>query len=224
MFDSKSTWEVCLDGITVLAAVAAVTFAAVRLFGTPPAGSGPVALGVEREIEDWDQYVENGRRIGPTSATVTILEFGDYECPVCRSVAPWLDAIQRAHTDDVALVYRHFPLSYHRAAYPAARAAECAGEQGRFAEYHRLLYSSSAWLLEPMPGFLELAARVDVPDTVTFEACVRDSSPVGSIEGDLAAGRALGVPGTPAIAINGRLLAGGQDSTQLSRLVEKAMR
>jgi protein-disulfide isomerase len=90
-------------------------------------------------IKDWRKHLAKGIRIGPERAQVQLLEFADFECPFCATMHKDLKVLRERYPTQVALTYVHFPLSMHRFAEPAARVAECAGEQGRFeAMYDRL--------------------------------------------------------------------------------------
>jgi protein-disulfide isomerase len=120
----------------------------------------------------------------------------------------------------VAFVYRHFPLSYHQYAYPAARAAECAADQDRFWAFHWLLFEEENWLGDAMAQF---AVRAGVSDFDEFDQCLADTASVPAIEADIAAAGELGAAGTPTIIVNGLLLASGRDSLSLQAIVEEAL-
>lgn len=173
-----------------------------------------------RDIQDWELLAEAGHRLGPEEPAVTIIEFGDYQCPVCRSWHHDIKAVMRRNPDDVAFVYRHWPLPYHTYAYPAARAAECAGRQQRFWEFHTLLYENDNWLGDAMSRFAETAG---VQDIEAFKECVADSMPVPAIEADIAAAREIGAMGTPTVIVNGTLLASGRDSLSLQTLIDETV-
>jgi protein-disulfide isomerase len=119
-------------------------------------------------------------------------------------MAARLKALRERHPKDVAIVYRHFPLSYHPHAKPAARASWCAGRQGRFEAYHDALFAHQdslgtvAWTL--------LASRAGVPDSAGFERCIANDDPVAMIERDIAEAGRLGVSGTPTLLVNDQLL------------------
>ena len=83
---------------------------------------------------------------GPADAWVTIVEFSDFECPYCALVQPTLDTVLTGAGSDVRLVFKHFPLSMHAHARPAAIAADCAHAQGRFWEFHDLVFAGQATL------------------------------------------------------------------------------
>ena len=88
---------------------------------------------------------------GPANATVTILEYSDFQCPYCEQMSSGLDAFLKAEGDNVRFVYRHFPLSQHEKAPLAAQAAEAAGLQGKFWEMHDFLFAKANWdLWTPM--------------------------------------------------------------------------
>ncbi len=218
------TLERLITVSTVLISVCALIVAGVvtrRELKGRDAASGTVgAVQVRRQprvVADWRSYLEGGHRIGPQAAKLTILEFGDYECPACAQFAKALKAFEALHPNEVALIYRHWPLEYHRLAYPAARAAECAGSQGRFSEYHSLLFAKHDSL--GLIPFVELAERAGVSDLNGFAACSKMSAPVPSIQQSTAAVVRLGAPGTPALLVNGILLATLPDSALLERLL-----
>jgi protein-disulfide isomerase len=86
-------------------------------------------------------------RLGPMGAELTIVEYGDFECPVCKQAAPVLKHLIRRFPQRVALVFRHYPLkAIHPHALRAAEAAECAGAQGRFWQMHELLFANQGRL------------------------------------------------------------------------------
>jgi protein-disulfide isomerase len=143
----------------------------------------------------------SGRRIGPEQPLINILEFGDYQCPACGFFEKSVRAFRAQHPSEVALVFRNWPLPYHPFAYPAARAAECAGNQGRFTEFHDWLYSHQDSL--GSISFDSLAQRLGVNDLALFHACNAAQS-VSRIDADSAVAHILGSSGTPTVVINGR--------------------
>jgi len=82
----------------------------------------------------------NGYVKGKSDAQVKMIEFSDFECPYCKSAAPTVKAVQDKYGDKLSLEYRHFPLAFHSKAQKAAEAAECAGEQGKFWEFHDKIF------------------------------------------------------------------------------------
>ncbi|MCW3098369.1 MAG: bdbD [Chthonomonadaceae bacterium] len=138
---------------------------------------------------------------GPDNAPVSLLEYGDYECPHCREAYPIVQAIQRHLGDQLRFAYRHFPLTQiHPHAEHAAEAAEAAGAQGRFWEMHDLLFENQGALndshLLAYAATLKLNAR-------KFGEALLEHTYAPKVREDFAAGVRGGVNGTPAFFING---------------------
>ena len=212
-----ANWLERMTDVTSLGAgLAAVVVAGVVLFRTTGADLSP------QEVSGWQRYANGGHRLGPETAAVTIIEFGDYQCPYCRESEAHLKAIRRKHGNDVSLVYRHFPLPGHGAAYPAARAAECAGQQGRFWEFHELLYSTDGWIEDTSEaGLVGLAEQARVVSVEEFARCLAGREIDQLVNADVATGRGLGIRGTPTFFVNGELHIGVLDSLRFERLFEE---
>jgi protein-disulfide isomerase len=145
---------------------------------------------------------------GPKDAPITIVEFSDFQCPYCKRVIPILDQLMAQYAGQIKLVYRDFPISsIHPAAQRAAEAAHCAGEQGKFWEFHDVLYDKQADI--PTMDFREQAAALGL-DAAAFQACLEDGRHRQTVARHYADGLKAGVSGTPAFFINGRLLSGAQ--------------
>lgn len=189
-----------LDAVTLVAAIAAVGLAAFSAVKhTRPSGS-TAAAEPDLVLPDAAQLAQYGHRVGPSDASTEVVVFADYECPACYRFHRTLAAVRADYPNDLTVVYRNYPLSYHRRAYPAALAAECAALQGRFEEYNNALYEG----LELLNGaWMEVAVRAALPDTGAFNACIRDGSTSATVERDIAAAREIGVRATPAVIING---------------------
>ncbi|MEE2779729.1 MAG: thioredoxin domain-containing protein, partial [Myxococcota bacterium] len=120
--------------------------------------------------------VKESHRLGSAEAPVTLMLFSDYECPYCVQAAPMLEAAQAHFGDRVSLVYKHFPLTFHPRAAPAARASICAGEQGQFWPYHHaLLDDLQRGAMEASPltdeALEKTAADLGI-DLAAFSACL----------------------------------------------------
>ena len=85
-----------------------------------------------------------GQKLGPDSAPVKIVEFGDFECPACAAARPDLETAVKNNANNVQLIFRHFPLPQHKNAIPGAMAAEAAGAQSKFWDMFDLLYANQA--------------------------------------------------------------------------------
>ncbi len=209
--------------VAVACAVVVTTLRVRDSLHKPPAGDATRGPTTPVQVPDWRQYAAVGHRMGPANAPVTIVEFADFECPVCRKfeLGP-LRYIRNKYPNDVQVVFRNWPLSYHRFAYPAARAAECAGAQGQFEAYHDALYQKQDSL--GLKSFMSFARDAGVADTGAFATCASRTGPVIAIDIDSAAARKLGGRGTPTLLINGLRLPGAPDSASLNRLVIAAIK
>ena len=156
---------------------------------------------------------------GPADAWVTVVEFADFQCPFCRAEAPVLEQVRQARPDDVRLVLKHLPLAVHPAARPAAIAAECAGEQGRFWPMHDLLFARAA-LGEA--DLVACAAQLEL-DLAAWQACRAGGAAARRVDEDVALALQLGVRGTPTLFVNGERVEGALSPDALSAIVERAL-
>lgn len=178
----------------------------------------------EVTVEDWQRYADGGHRLGPETAAVTIIEFGDYQCPFCRASEPHLQAIRSRYGNDVALVYRHFPLPGHSSAFPAARGAECAGQQDRFWEFHEVLYSTESWIGDTSDSSLaKLAEQAGVVSVDEFASCLQGTHGDNAVGADITVGQRLGIAGTPTFLVNGQLHLGPLDSLRFEALFDAVL-
>ncbi len=155
---------------------------------------------------------------GNPNAPVTIVEFSDFQCPFCQRVQGTLRDLLKKYDGKVKLAYRDFPLGeMHRRAEAAAEASRCAGEQGKFWEYHDLLWTDPS-KLDPaaLSGY---AARLAL-DEIRFNACVTGGRYKADIEKDLRDGAKAGVSGTPAFVINGVFLGGAQPASEFEKTID----
>ena len=116
---------------------------------------------------------------GPANAKIKIVEFSDFQCPYCTKAADTVKQIVEAYPNDVSVEYRHFPLSFHDKAQRAAEASECANEQGKFWEYHDLLFANQSALDEA--SLTTYAGQVAGLDAAKFTACM--AAPQGQGDG-----------------------------------------
>ncbi len=163
------------------------------------AGSLMEALGVSADEPAW----------GPADATIVIVEYSDFQCPYCKMfVENTYARLRQTHGDRVRFVYRDFPLdSIHPRARPAAEAAQCAHEQGKFWEYHDLLFANQQAL---EASDLKRYAQQLGLNMEQFNACVDTRKYQASVEADVQAGLRQNVTGTPTFFINGQALVGAQ--------------
>ncbi len=166
---------------------------------------------------------------GNEKAKVMLLEFSDYQCPFCGRVQPTIDTLLEKYGDQVAFGYRHFPLQFHTEADEAAIAAECAREQGKFTEMHKLLYTRQR---NQHIGDLKTYARqIKVPDLKKFDQCLDNEKYRDLVNNDLSEGAELGINGTPgfmigifdpkAQTVSGEVLSGAQPQSAFESLLQK---
>ena len=158
---------------------------------------------------------------GPDSAEVTLVEYGDYECPHCGRAYPIVKRVQKHFGKRLRLVFRNFPLGeLHPHAEAAAETAEFAGAHGKFWEMHDLLYENQERLGGPL--FLGLAEELELVATALRQA-LEDGEFETRVRGDFMGGVRSGVNGTPTFFINGRRHDGPFDFESLVTAIEAAM-
>ena len=137
---------------------------------------------------------------GPAAAPVTLVEYGDYECPYCGQAYPVVEAVRRQLGDTLRFVFRHSPLAQvHPHALHAAEAAEAAGAQGKFWEMHDTLFTHQDALDDPdLIGYAEALGL----DTRKFRRALEEDAFLGRIREDVVSGLESGVMGTPTFFIN----------------------
>jgi protein-disulfide isomerase len=154
----------------------------------------------------------------PASAPVTIVEFSDFHCPFCKRVEDTVAQVLSRCGDTVQFVFRDFPIDQlHPQSRLAHEAARCAGEQGKFWEYHKLLFEGT-----PKSGAEQLKAVAEQAGLglPAFEQCLSSGRYKATIQKDIAEGSRLGVNGTPAFFINGRELSGSQPLESFARVID----
>jgi protein-disulfide isomerase len=154
--------------------------------------------------------------LGDRAAPVTLVEYGDFECPDAGTAYPMVKELRRHFGERLQLVFRNFPLrDIHPMAEPAARMAEYAAASGRFWEMHDALYENQEEL--SMEMLLELAQDLGLAREGAEEALDQSSQ---KVEGDIAGGRRSGVHGTPTFFINGQPYDGEWEFEELVAAIE----
>jgi protein-disulfide isomerase len=157
---------------------------------------------------------------GPETAPIELIEFSDFQCPFCESAFPTVNQVLNTYGDRIHFVYRHYPLVIHPRARPAAEAAQCAAEQGKFWPFHDRLFGDQSRLSDA--DFKQHAAQLGL-DTKQFDTCVDSHKYQGEIDNDIRAGDEAGVSGTPAFYINGRMLSGAQPFAEFKRIIDEEL-
>jgi protein-disulfide isomerase len=158
---------------------------------------------------------------GPANAPIVMIEFSDFQCPFCQRAEPTVEQVLKTYGNKIRFVYRHYPLPNHPNARPAAEAAACAEQQGRFWEYHRELFANSNRLTND--DLKAHAARAGL-DEKRFADCFDAHRAKARVDTDIREAEAAGVSGTPAFFINGRPLDGAQPFEAFKAIIEEELK
>lgn len=163
---------------------------------------------------------------GSKDAKVTMVEFSDFQCPFCaRFYTQTLSQIEQNYikTGKVKFVYRDFPLSFHQYAQKSAEAAECADEQGKFWEYHDVLFQKQdEWSTGGSDKLKEYAQNISL-DTKKFNECLDSGKYASEVQNDFKDGSNYGVSGTPTFFINGIAVVGAQPYSAFQQTIEQEL-
>ena len=186
-----------------------------------PSAAAPDAVGKPKALSGAD-HVQ-----GAKNATVVLYEFSDFQCPYCGRFHPTMKQLMAdpAYKGKILWVYRHYPLSFHPNALPAANAAECASEQGKFWEYADQLFANQDKENDAYYG--QLANTLGL-NRSKFDACYSAKKYNSRITADQADGTAAGVTGTPGTIIVAKdgstsLVPGAVPIDQLKAMVDAAL-
>ena len=164
---------------------------------------------------------EHSATFGPPDAKLTIVEFSDFECPYCSKAAEGVAAVKKRFGDKVRFAYRHFPLSFHPAAQPAAEYSQCAHEQDKFWAMHDEIFANQRSLGTEALRRMAQDAGLDM---TKLDECLASGRATKQVEADMAKGREVGVRGTPSFYFNGRTYEGGTGPAELTAAVEAELR
>jgi protein-disulfide isomerase len=154
---------------------------------------------------------------GPYDAPVTLVEYGDFECPFCGIAYPVVKALEKHYGDRLRVVFRSFPLEMHPHTEAASEAAEFAAEAGRFWEMHDALYEHQRALdVRHLLGY----ARDLGLDPEALEIALRDGTYAGIVAEQKESGEESGIPGTPAFFLNDVLFEEDASFANLSHAID----
>ncbi len=175
---------------------------------------------LERASKPHEFELRGRARKGPAKAAVTLVEFSDFECPHCNSMRPVLHAVRAAFPDEVAVVFKHFPLPFHEHAANAAAAVEVAHAKGKFWALHDKVFDAQADLSQARIHGLMKEVGVDPAQVGPAEWAAAKARVVA----DVKEGNDSGLQGTPTIFLNG-IEVPGEDYTPdaLKRRVKEAL-
>jgi protein-disulfide isomerase len=153
--------------------------------------------------------------VGPVDAPLVVVEFSDFQCPYCARLTDSMHAMREVFGDQMRLEFRNLPLEMHEMARPAALAALCANQEGKFWELHDLLFENQSELTTDV--ILALGTEVGLNETA-LQTCMNSEETRLMLEADRHAAEAFGVQGTPTFFINGVRYAGGYPPAPMERL------
>jgi protein-disulfide isomerase len=159
--------------------------------------------------------------LGAANAPVTLVEFSDFQCPFCLRVAPTLKRLRQTYGDRIRIVWKDFPLTQiHPEAFKAAEAAHCARDQGKFWEYHDVLFANQQAL---QPESLKKYAADLGLNTGTFDTCLDTAKYGDRIQEHMGIGNGLGVGSTPSTFVNGRLVSGAVPYETFAAIIDEEL-
>ena len=212
----------------VILGVVAVVGVGLVLWQVMGRGS-PAVAPVPVVISDQELSRVQGISIGRDDAPVVIYEFADFQCPGCGQFATFTAPLIKerlVETGQVRYVYYDFPLTQmHQHAFLASRAGRCANDQGRFWDYHDILYGRQpSWssLSNATSYFIGLAEELGL-DEGQFSSCLRSDEHQEEISRNIQLGQMLGVQGTPTLFVNMKRLGGVPDFAELQQIVQAEM-
>lgn len=166
-----------------------------------------------------DVNTKDSYALGDRNAPVELVEFADYQCPYCQKVAPQIEQLKKEFGPKLTVVFKDFPLPMHPNAEKAAEASRCAGEQGKYWEYHDLLFNSQ----EIKPDELKGHANALKLDMDRFDACLDKGTEATAVGKDLDEAKGLGLTGTPSFFVNGHFFSGVVDYAALKDIINQQL-
>jgi protein-disulfide isomerase len=178
------------------------------------------------DVEDGQLVRKESHKTGNPKATVTIVEFADFQCPACAAAHPELKKLISEYQDEILFVHRHFPLPGHQHAELTAKASEAAAAQDKFWEMHNKLFENQdTWSTKSNPKETLISYAKDLGlDTGKFESDLDNQELIDRIRLDKGDGLALGVDSTPTIYINGQKYEGERSYQSLKQLIDDLLK
>ena len=200
----------------VIVALATALFVVALVWIRDSAPSGAATGSTELTLDG--SYV-----FGDEDAPVTLYEFSDYQCPFCaRFYSGALPEIKKNYIDTgkVKLVFKDFPLDFHPEATPAALAARCAGEQGKYFEFHDKLFENQQSL--GSASYKQWARELGLEGD-SFDDCLDTQKYLADVRKNLVEGQNAGIRGTPGFLVNGQLISGAQPYAVFAQAIDAAL-
>jgi len=189
------------------------------------------------QVEDvtTDPFAEIAKKItiegqpveGPKDAKITIVEFSDFQCPYCARAYQTVAQVMKEYAGKVRLVYKNYPLPFHKWAEPAAIAGECAFEQSNEAFwtlYNYYFEHQREITPENLKEKTLDALKDEKVDTTKLTECMDNKQTLDRVKADMAQGQEVGVTGTPAFLINGRKISGAQPIEAFKTIIDDELK
>ena len=218
--------------LALVVASSSQTAAPAQPVAQAPTAAQPAAPAAPVKVADR----ANEPTLGNTNAKVTVVEFGDFQCPFCKEFYQQTFGQIKSNyidTGKIKYIFRHYPLTQlHVNAQIAAEAAECANQQGKFWDYHNLLYTDG----QSDGTGLDKASLEKYADSLglnngtfgfgknKFDQCLESNATLKIVQADQAEGTKDGVTGTPSFFINGVLLVGAEPYSQFQQAIDAALK
>lgn len=167
----------------------------------------------------WAAITDDAPALGAKNGAVTIVEFADFQCPYCRTSQSVIKEVLKAFPDDVRLVFKHLPLDTNSPAFTAARAAFCAGKEGRFWEYHDSIFALRRLGTDELR---RVAGELKLPLT-KFDACLTSDDSREAVTRNKREAARWGITSTPTFVINGKIIQGANDLESFKTLIEQEL-
>ena len=156
---------------------------------------------------------------GPTDASVTVVVFSDFQCPYCRQAAVAIKPLLQEYAAVVRFIFKQMPLAIHPDAFRAAQASVCAQEQGRFWEYHDLLFGAGDLSERTLKKYASDLGLINNG----FNECMASEASAAMVRKDMVEARQADVQGTPTFFVNGRIVRGMKSGEDLKRVIDQAL-
>ena len=172
----------------------------------------------------YDVKIGDAPMLGKESAKVTLVEYSDFQCPYCAKGSKIMHELKKKYGDKVKVVFKNYPLPFHKQAKGAALAGLCANEQGSnyFWELHDYMFDNQS-NLDPK-NLKEVAGKFKGFDQGKFNDCVDKNKYLAKVESDIQEGQELGVKSTPTFFLNGKAISGALPVEDFSKMIEKELK
>lgn len=172
-------------------------------------------------VQKVDVSADDDPSIGPDKAKVTVIEFTDYQCPFCGRARATVNKMIETYKEDLRYVLRDFPLSFHRDAFGAHVAAQCANEQGKYWDYNKILFKNQTALKLDQLKQYAVEAGLKTPE---FNQCLDNNKYAAEVQKDMEDGMKAGVSGTPSFFVNGVMLSGAQPFENFKEIIDEELK